>query len=205
MKAKEYTHKEVFPGKEKSGLRLAVFRARQGPWRGFPGSSAGKESACNAGNPGSIPGWERSPGEGIGYPLVFLGLPGGSVSKEPTCKVEDLSSIPGLGRSPEGGHGNPLQYSCLENPMDRGAWWAAAHGSQRVGHNLANKQQRALGRGDRDHLCAKCSILVDLRSLSVTTFGYQVKNHILHLAFFLGFIEASFVSSSCLPFGLCPQ
>ena len=93
----------------------------------------------------------------------------------------------------------------LENPMDRGAGWAAAHGSQRVGHNLANKQQRALGRGDRDHLCAKCSILVDLRILSVTTFGYQVKNHILHLAFFLGFIEASFVSSSCLPFGLCPQ
>ena len=35
--------------------------------------------------------------------------------------------IPGLGRSPEGGHGNPLQYSCLENPMDRGAWWAAVH------------------------------------------------------------------------------
>ena len=127
MKAKEYTHKEVFPGKEKSGLRLAVFRARQGPWRGFPGSSAGKESACNAGNPGSIPGWERSPGEGIGYPLVFLGLPGGSVSKEPTCKVEDLSSIPGLGRSPEGGHNNLLQYSCLENPMDREAWWAIVH------------------------------------------------------------------------------
>ena len=113
--------------------------------------------------------------------------------------------IPVLGRSPGEVHGNPLQYSSLENPMDRGAWWAAAHGSQRVGHNLANKQQRALGRGDRDHLCAKCSILVDLRSLSVTTFGYQVKNHILHLAFFLGFIEASFVSSSCLPFGLCPQ
>ena len=36
----------------------------------------------------------------------------------------DTGSIPGLGRSPEGGHGNPLQYSCLENPMDRGAWWA---------------------------------------------------------------------------------
>ena len=88
----------------------------------------------------------------------------------------ELGSIPGLGRSLGGGNGNPLQYSCLENPMDRGAWWAAAHGSQRVGHNLANKQQRALGRGDRDHLCAKCSILVDLRSLSVTTFGYQVKN-----------------------------
>ena len=37
-------------------------------------------------------------------------------------------SIPGSGRSPGGGHGNPLQYSCLENPMDRGAWWATGHG-----------------------------------------------------------------------------
>ena len=40
----------------------------------------------------------------------------------------DICSIPGLGRSPGGGHGNPLQYSCLENPMDRGAWWATVHG-----------------------------------------------------------------------------
>ena len=49
--------------------------------------------------------------------------------------VRDPSSIPGLGRSPGGEHGNPLQYSCLENPMDRGSWWAMIHGSQRVGHN----------------------------------------------------------------------
>ena len=40
----------------------------------------------------------------------------------------DAGSIPGLGRSPGGGRGNPLQYSCLENPMDRGAWWNIAHG-----------------------------------------------------------------------------
>ena len=40
----------------------------------------------------------------------------------------DLGSIPGLGRSPGEGNGNPLQYSCLENPMDRGAWWATVHG-----------------------------------------------------------------------------
>ena len=57
--------------------------------RGFPGSSDGKVSAYNAGDPGSIPGSERSPGEG---------------------------------------NGNPLQYSCLENPMDRGAWEATVHG-----------------------------------------------------------------------------
>ena len=41
--------------------------------------------------------------------------------------VRDKSSIPGLGRSPGGGHGNPLQYSCLGNPMDRGAWWSTVH------------------------------------------------------------------------------
>ena len=44
------------------------------------------------------------------------------------CNVGDLGSIPGSGRSSGEGNGNPLQYSCLENPMDRGAWWAAVHG-----------------------------------------------------------------------------
>ena len=45
-----------------------------------------------------------------------------------TGDIRDSGSIPGLGRSPGGGHGNPLQYSCLENPMDRGAWRATVHG-----------------------------------------------------------------------------
>ena len=58
---------------------------------GFPGSSAGKESACNAGDAGNT------------------------------------GSIPGSGRSPGGGQGNPLQHSCLENPMNREAWWATVH------------------------------------------------------------------------------
>ena len=61
-------------------------------WEGFPSGSAGKESACKAGDTG------------------------------------DVGSIPGSGRSPGGGNGNPLQYSCLENPMDGGAWRAAVHG-----------------------------------------------------------------------------
>ena len=55
----------------------------------FPGGSDGKASVYNAGDPGSVPGWGRSPGER---------------------------------------NGNPLQYSCLENPMDRDAWWATVHG-----------------------------------------------------------------------------
>ena len=63
-------------------------------------SSDGKGSAYNAGDPGSIPGSGRSPGEG---------------------------------------NGNPLQYSCLENPMGRGAWWATVYGVARVRHDLATK------------------------------------------------------------------
>ena len=65
---------------------------------GFPHSSVGRASACNAGDLGSIPRWKISPGEGNGY---------------------------------------PLQYSCLENPMERGAWQATAHGITRVRHDLA--------------------------------------------------------------------
>ena len=57
-----------------------------------------------------------------------MGFPGGSDSEESACNEADLGSIPGLGRFPGEGHGNPLQYSGLENPMDRGAWWATAHG-----------------------------------------------------------------------------
>ena len=60
--------------------------------------------------------------------MLTSGLPGGSDSKETACDVGDLDSIPGSGRSPEEGNGYPLQYSCLGNPMNRGAWWATAHG-----------------------------------------------------------------------------
>jgi len=57
-----------------------------------------------------------------------MGFPGGSDGKESFCHVGDLGSIPGLGRYPGEGNGYPLQYSCLENLMDRGAWWATVHG-----------------------------------------------------------------------------
>ena len=64
-----------------------------------------------------------------------MGFPDGSGGIESSCNAGDMGSIPGLGRSPGGGHGNPLQYSCLENPMDGGAWWVQSMGSQRVGHH----------------------------------------------------------------------
>ena len=62
------------------------------------------------------------------WDLHIKGFPGGSEVKESACNagdVIDASSIPGSGRSPGGEHGNPLLYSCLENPMDRGAWWTS--------------------------------------------------------------------------------
>ena len=71
----------------------------------------------------------------LSHPLFPLGLPGGSEVKASGCNVGDLGSIPGSGRFPGEGNGNPLQYSCLENPMDGGAWWATVHGSQRVRHD----------------------------------------------------------------------
>ena len=56
-----------------------------------------------------------------------MGFPGGSEVKVSACNAEDLGSIPGLGISPGEGNGNPLWYSCLENTMDGGAWWASVH------------------------------------------------------------------------------
>jgi len=70
--------------------------------------------------------------------LNAWGFPSGSVVKKlPANKgdARDTDLIPGLGKSPGGGHSNSLQYSCLENPMDRGAWRLQSMGSQRVGHD----------------------------------------------------------------------
>ena len=119
----------------------------------FPGGSAGKAFAYNAGDLGSIPGLGRSPGEGNSYPLQYsglensmdcrahgvtksqtqlsnfhLGFPHSSVGKESACNAEDPGLIPRLGRSLGVGNSNPLQYFCLENPMDGEAWWATVHG-----------------------------------------------------------------------------
>ena len=62
------------------------------------------------------------------YVLFPVGFPGSSVAKNLPANSRDRGLIPGSGRSSEEGNGNPCQYSCLGNPMDRGAWWAAAHG-----------------------------------------------------------------------------
>ena len=69
--------------------------------------------------------------------------------------VKDVSLVPGLGRSPGGRCGNPLQYSCLENSMDGGAWWATVHGVQRVGHDWSNLAHSY----SRDHFGGKLTVM----------------------------------------------
>ena len=101
---------------------LTVTVCYQSPYSlGFPCGSAAKKSTCNAGDLGSIPGLGRSPEEG--YLFQYSGLEN-SVDCTPWGGKElDMTQC----LSGEG-NGNPLQYSCLENPMDGGAWQAAVHG-----------------------------------------------------------------------------
>ena len=72
------------------------------------------------------------------------------MGKEPACDAGDMGSIPGSGRSPGGRQGNPLQYSCLESPMDRGAWWATVHG-------VAESRTRLKWPGKQDLLLPLCA------------------------------------------------
>ena len=94
----------------------------------FPRSSAGKESACIAGDSGSIPGSGRSLGEGTGYSLQYSWTSWWLSWLRICLKCRRPGFNPWVGKIPGGGNGNPLQYSCLENSMDRGAWRATVHG-----------------------------------------------------------------------------
>ena len=95
---------------------------------GLPCGSDGKESTCNVGDLGSVPGLGKSPGGGHGNPLQYsIREANGSEVKESTSHAGDARDagwIPGSGRSLGEENSNPLQYSCSENPMDERAWWA---------------------------------------------------------------------------------
>ena len=98
---------------------------------GFPCGSAAKESPCNSGDPGSIPGSGRSAGKKDRLPTpVFLGFPGGSAGKESACNAGHLRSIPGMVRSPGDGNSYSLHYSGLENSMT-----CIVHGTLRIRHD----------------------------------------------------------------------
>ena len=82
--------------------------------------------------------------------LVIKNLPANAVD------IRDVCSIPGLGRSTGEGNGNPLWYSCLENPMNRGAWQATDHAVARVGHDLATKPPPRMRRATTKRTDNKC-------------------------------------------------
>ena len=71
--------------------------------------------------------------------MAYIGFPRGSDGKEPTHNAGDLDLIPGSGKSPGERNSNPLQYSCLENPIGRGAWWATVHGVAQRWARLSDK------------------------------------------------------------------
>ena len=73
--------------------------------------------------------------------LEYSCSPGSSDGKESACNAGDLGLIPGLGRASRGGYDNPLLYSCLENPMDRGAWRATVHGVTESQTRLSDSAQ----------------------------------------------------------------
>ena len=87
----------------------------------------------------------------INFPKTMFGFPDSSVGKESACNAEDLGSIPGLGRSPGEGNGNPIQYSCLENPIDRGVWQDAVHG-------VANSQKQ-LSMQEKNKRVENCAVI----------------------------------------------
>ena len=97
------------------------------------------------------PKWEGNPKVGIFvYVQLIWGFPGGSEVKNPPANAGNVGSIPGSGRSPGEGNGNPLQYSCLRNPMDRGAWQATVHG---VAKESDMTQQLNNNNNTADSLC----------------------------------------------------
>ena len=86
------------------------------------------------------------------------------MGKPSACHVGDSGSIPGLGSSPGEGNGNPLQYSCLESPMDRGAWQATVHRVSRIGYDLATKERERDSHDDK--YTSKLEQLTETKSLS---------------------------------------
>ena len=113
-------------------------------------------------------GWEDPLGEGMVTHSSILGFPCGSPGKESACNVGDLGSVPGLGRSLGEGNGTALQYSCLENPVDGGAWWAIVHGVSRSqirlsDFTLMNQQQNYLLEILTPELLISCSLYYQVK------------------------------------------
>ena len=121
---------------------------------------------------------------------TIRGLPWWLNSKESACNAGDMTLIPGSGRSPGEGNGNPLQYSCLENPVERGAWWAIVHGVAKESNmtewlNSSNSSS-VIVFGKMLHICA-LNVFIYWFQLSVTlrhTKLIQAERTLLHKIYF---------------------
>ena len=109
----------------------------------------------------------------------MITFPGGSGGKESTCNAGDLVSIPGSGRSPGEGNGNWLQYSCLKNPMHRGAWWATVHRFAKSQTWLSN-WEHMMGSYDSSH--SKFSFSFKTQNGSILIHDRNTKHHSKFLA-----------------------
>ena len=119
---------------------VLVITEKVGSCLWIPGSSAGKDSTCNAGDPDLIPVSVRSPGEGVGYPLQYSWASlVAQLIKNPPAMWETWVGSLGWEDPLEEGRATHSSILAWRIPMDRGAWQATVHGVQRVGHNLATK------------------------------------------------------------------
>ena len=101
---------------------------------------------------------------GTCHGCYLYGFPGGSEDKASACNAGDPGSIPGLGRFPGEGNGNPLQYSCLENPMVRGAWRATVHGVTKSQTRLSNFTMGATSTRIKSRAAAAAELYTPWRS-----------------------------------------
>ena len=116
----------------------------------------------------------------------------GSVGKESACNAGDLGLIPGLGRSPGEGNGNSLQYSCLENSMDRGAWWARVNGVTKSQTRLPRKENSLSSeQWNMEQLCITSQSMLKGKPIFFTVLVPSVRKQARsnHLSLFTRMVE----------------
>ena len=112
--------------------------------------------------------------------LCLLKTPNGLVGKESACNAGDTGSIPGSGRTSGGGNGNSLRYSCLKNPMDKGAWWATVHDF--------SKSQTWLSDWAHTYTCTNMTILQSVKVTKNSWYNMKLRIFLYHLYLLSGFL-----------------
>ena len=129
--------------------------------------------------------------------MTLRGFPGGSAVKNPPANKGDLGSILGSGRVPGEGNGNSLQYSCLGNPMDRGAWWATVHGITKESDTTGQLKNKTM----QEYICTFCKYCKSDRVkypqvntqvsifINTSVISWPNLNHYYHHSFFVLVVE----------------